>query len=298
MARRTLNPHSLLFFATIAMLLGAFLPGRLTGWTGWFRGPLMTVVAPVSGPMNALAMWLRPGDRRRGVEDASTEQLIQQLETSKAELMRVEQQNEQLRQIIEGLQGGVAYGAPLRLNRVEASRIGADLGAGTIDVKRGSMHGVTIGTVAVATMAPQHLVGLVTDVGPTVSTIHVITDRKVIPNLITTLILPSGSVTPDVLARAPRCQFKPIGEGLFAGEIGAEDAARVQRDDSAYLDDPSWPAAAQRLIVGRVLRAEETENPLFKRLVIRPDFDLGRVPSVILRTAAEDAPTPAGGATP
>jgi cell shape-determining protein MreC len=294
MPRRTLNPQSLLFVAAIAMAAGSFLPLRLTGWTGWLRGPLMTVIAPIASPMNALGTWLRPGESRRGEDDASTAELRQQAEYYKSELLRTEQQNEQLRRVIEGLQGGVAYGPPLRLMRVEAARIAADLGAGTIDVRRGSVHGVRLGTVGVATTAPQHLVGLVTDVGPTVSTIHVITDRKVSPGLIATLILPAGTVTAEALARAPRCQFRPTGDGSLAGEIGAEAAAGVQRGDAAYLDDPSWPPAAQRLIVGRVLRTENSENPLFKRLTIRPDLDLTRVPSVILRTAAEDAP--AGGA--
>ena len=122
MPRRTLNPHSLLVFAVMAMAVGALGPMRVTGWTGWFRGPLMTVIAPIAGPMNSLATWLRPGESRRGEDDATTSELRQQVEFFKSELMRTEQQNEQLRQVIEGLQGGVAYGPPLRLKRVEASR--------------------------------------------------------------------------------------------------------------------------------------------------------------------------------
>lgn len=295
MPRRTLNPHSLLFLSTLALVLVAFLPAKWSRWTGWFRGPFQTVIAPISGPMTSLATWLRPGENRRGIDDVDAAQLRQDVEFYKSEYLRLDQQVEQLRQLIEALQSGVAYGSPLRLKRLEASRVGADLGAGTIDVSRGSTHGVTLGTVAVATTAPQHLVGLVSAVGPTVSTIHVMTDKRLSPNLIDCLVLPTGQVTPEALARAPRCQFRPAGDGSLSGELSTEDAVRIQRGDAAFLDDPSWPPGAQRLIVGRVVRAEDTDNPLFKRLVILPDLDLNRVRSVVLRIPSDEAPAAPGG---
>jgi cell shape-determining protein MreC len=295
MPRRTLNPHSLLFLTTLALVLVAVLPPKWSRWTGWFRGPFLTVIAPISGPMTSLSSWLRPGENRRGIDDADAAQLRQDVEFYKSEYLRLDQQIEQMRQLIEALQSGVAYGSPLRLKRLEASRVGADLGAGTIDVSRGSTHGVTLGTVAVATTAPQHLVGVVSAVGPTVSTIHVMTDRRLSPNLIDTLVLPTGQVTPEALARAPRCQFRPTGDGALTGELSAEDAARIQRGDAAFLDDPSWPPGAQRLIVGRVTRTEDADNPLFKRLVILPDLDLNRIRSVVLRIPTNDETPPIGG---
>lgn len=284
MNRRTINPQSILALATLAAFLSAVLPTKWTGWIGAVRGPFKTVVAPVSGPLNALAVWLRPGEERRAVIDATADQLQQQLEFYKAETLRLEQQVEQMSALIAALQSGVAYGAPLRLRRVEATRVGADLGAGTIDVSRGSLEGVAVGAVAVPSTAPQHMVGIVTALGPTVSTVHLITDRRIAPNLFDALILPAGQVAPESVARAPRCLFKPEGNGTFSGEISAESAERIQRGDAAYLDDPSWPPGAQRLIIGRVVRTDSTDNPLFKRLVIAPDLDLMRVRSVILRT--------------
>lgn len=301
MPRRTLNPQSILVLATLGVLLTAVLPAKWSGWTNALRGPFKTVIAPVSGPINSFATWLRPGDSRRAVVDATSDQLNQQLELYKSENLRLEQQVEQMRQLVEALQSGVAYGQPLRLKRVEATRVGADLGAGTIDVSRGTIHGVALGTVAVPTTAPQHLIGVVTAVGPTVSTIHVITDKRIAPNLLDTLILPTGDAAPapGTLARAPRCQFHPVGDGSFSGEISAEDAARIQRGDAAFLDDPSWPPGAQRLIIGRVVRTDDTDNPLFKKLILLPDLDLLRVRHVVLRTPSDDpAPPPGGGSTP
>lgn len=276
------------------MGLGSALPMKWSGWTGWLRGPFTTIIAPISGPLAALSTKLRPGDSRRGTDDADTAELRRQVEFYRSEYLRTEQQVEQMRQLIESLQEGVSYGPPIRLKRIEATRVGADLGAGTIDVRRGTIDGVTLGTVAVATAAPQHLIGIVTDVGPTVSTIHIITDRRLTPNFLDALILPAGSVTPEALARAPRTQFRPVGDGTLAAEISAEAAARVQRGDSAFLEDPSWPPGAQRLILGRVVRADDTESPLFKRVIIRPDLDLARVRSVILRIAADGVGTGGG----
>ncbi|MDX2116120.1 MAG: rod shape-determining protein MreC [Planctomycetota bacterium] len=292
MARRRLTPVNLFGPAVGLMLLLAFLPMRWTSWVGWFRGPAMTIIAPISTPLAALSSWLRPGEGRRGVDDADASQLRAQLEFYKAEYLRAEQQVEQLRLVIEALQEGVAYGPAVRVRRLEASRVGADLGSGTITVARGSVHGVSVNSVAVAIQAPQHLVGPVTDVGPTVSTIHTITDRRLSPNLVETLLVPSGTLSPEALAIAPRCQFRPVGDGSLAGELGAEDAARIKPGDSAFLDDPSWPSSAQRLIVGRVVRSEDTERPLFKRVVIRPDFDPMRVRGVVLRIPSTD-PAPA-----
>lgn len=275
----------------------AVLPLRWSGWAGGLRGPFMTLIAPVSAPMTSLSVWLRPGEHRRGEESADVEQVRLEREFWRGEYLRAEQQVERLSQLVQALQSGVAYGSPMRIRTLEAQRVGADLGSGTIDASRGSIHGVTAGAAAVATTAPQHLVGLVTAVGPTVSTIHVITDRRLIPNLIETLILPAGEITSEILARAPRCQVRPVGDGTLVGKIGAEDAARIRPGDAAFLDDPSWPVGAQRLIVGRIVRAEDTDNPLFKQLIIRPDFDLARVRSVVLRIP-DDGPPPAAGGAP
>ncbi|MBL8746892.1 MAG: hypothetical protein JNK58_11115 [Phycisphaerae bacterium] len=294
MKRRTLNPQSLLVLATLGVFVTAVAPLKWSGWTNGLRGPFKTLIAPVSGPINTLATWLRPGESRRAAVDATTDQLTQQVEFFRSETLRLEQQVEQMKQLIEALQSGAAYGPPLRLKRVEATRVGADLGAGTIDVSRGTMDGVAVGSVAVPTSAPQHLIGVVSSVGPTVATVQVITNARVSPNLLTALILPAGSVAPDALARAPRCQFRPVGDGSLVGEISAEAAAVVQRGDAAFLDDASWPSGAQRLIIGRVARTEDSDNPLFKRLVVVPDLDLLRVRSVVLRTPTDEA-SPAGG---
>jgi len=289
MARRTLSPRATLLLAIGLFLLGSLLPLRLTRWVGWLRDPLMTIVAPISGPMSALSGWLRPGrSPEHADESPELADLRQQRDYYRGAYFRAEQENAQLRDTVRALQEGVAYGAPAAVRRLAASRIGADPGAGTIDVSRGRSHGVTLATVAVAVNAPQHLVGRVSNTESMVSTVQLITDQRISPRLIDALIIPDGEVTPERIASAPRCQFEPDGEGTLVAELGALHADQIEKGDLAFLDDPHWPASAQRLIVGRVVRVEETDRPLFRRVVIRPDFEPARVTSVILRIAAEE----------
>lgn len=299
MARRTLSPRATLLLAVGLFLLGSLLPLRLTRWVGWFRDPLMTVVAPVSGPISALSGWLRPG-RSGAAHDESPElaDLRQQRDYYRGAYFRAEQENAQLRDTVRALQEGVAYGAPASVRRLEASRVGADPGSGTIDVSRGRNHGVTLATVAVAVNAPQHLVGRVSNTESMVSTVQLVTDRRISPRFVETLLIPEGETTPERVAAAPRCQLEPVGDGTLTGDLGSIHADLVNRGDLAFLDDPHWPTSAQRLIVGRVVRIEETDRPLFRRIVVRPDFDPARVTSVILRIAVEEGEGGAEGGRP
>lgn len=284
MARRTVSPRSILTLAGALLLLTALLPMRFTAWVGWFREPLLTVVAPASGPLSALSSWLRPGRSLIPTdESAELADLRLQRDYYRSAFMRIERENDELRDIVRALQQGVPFGAAAGVRRLEASRVGADLAAGTIEVARGRNHGVTLNTVAVAAGAPQHLIGRVTSTTPLVSTVHLITDERISPRFVEALLLPETGITEAALAEAPRCQFQPRGDGTLQGDLGALQAEHVARGDLAYLDDAHWPAGAQRLVVGRVVRIEDTDRPLFKRIVIRPDFDPARVRSVILR---------------
>ncbi|HBS28538.1 MAG TPA: hypothetical protein DEB06_03585 [Phycisphaerales bacterium] len=298
MARRTLSPRATVTLALGLMLLFALLPQRFTRWAGWLRDPVMTVAAPVSGPMSALSGWLRPGRVRSGgggEDGPELADLRRQRDYYRGAYLRAEQENAQLRETVRALQDGESYGSLASVRRLEASRVGADPGAGTIEVSRGRAHGVTTATVAVAVSEPQHLVGRVSRVESMVSTVQLITDRRLSPRFVEALLIPDGEVTPERMEGAPRCQLEPVGDGTLAGDLGAVGAERVSRGDLAFLDDAHWPTSAQRLIVGRVIRVEETDRPLFRRVVVRPDFEPARVRSVVLRIATQESDADAAG---
>lgn len=257
----------------------------------------MTLIAPISGPLAALGRWLRPGaGAGAGASDPQVAELRSLADYYRTEYLRAEGEIERLGQTIRALQSDVPYAAASSIKRLEATRIGAGIGSGTIDVARGAVHGVTLNTVAVAINAPQHLVGVVTNVGPTVSAVHVLSDKRLAPNLLESMLIPEGPLGADALAVAPRCQLRPVGDGSLAGEIGIDAAAKVERGHLAILDDPYWPGSAQRLTIGRVVRVDDTDKPLFKKLVVRPEFDLSRVRGVVLRIPVDAAGGSAGGA--
>lgn len=289
MARRTLSPRAVIWIAGVILVASAFLPLRFTWWLSWLRGPFETAIAPISAPLSKVASWLRPGEgNRAGTDDPEVAELRRQVEFFRSEYLLAEQRLEQMSKVIEALQDGVPYAQGSRLRRLEGTRVGSDLAAGTIEINRGRSHGVTINTVAVAAAAPQHLVGIVTNVGPMTSSVHVLTDPRLVPTLIEALIVRTGVTTPEEIARSPRSQFRPVGDGTLAGTLGIDEAARVQPGDTAFLDDPGWPVSAQRLIMGRIIRVEDTDKPLFKRLIIRPDLDLSRARAVVLRISADE----------
>ncbi len=297
MARRRINPRGALFLMCVLLALLALLPSGLTGWVIWFRGPLLAVIAPISGPLTHVSRWLRPGDSLRILpDDPEVHELRLLGEMYKTEFLRSEQENARLRTIIESLQQGIGYAPSQQLRLLEGARVGSSSGAGTIEIARGQVHGVTLQTVATAITAPQHIVGIVTAVGPTVSTVRLITDKRLAPKRIDALLLKDEPVSMDAVALAPRCQFQPTGDGYLTGELNAQDAANVNPGDLAFIDDDHWPAGAQRLALARVVRIEETEKPLFRRLVLRPDFDMSRVRAVMLRIPTDgDFPLSPGG---
>ena len=300
MARRSPSPRTVLAAVVLALLVGSLAPADLVGWVGWFRGPFMAVIAPISGPLSALSVRLRPSPDRADPRDlASRGELLEENERLYVEALDLKSRVLELEGLVRDLQGGVGAPGELRWTPLEATRVGADPGSGTIEVKGGRRQGVAPGTVAVARRSSQ-LVGPVTAVGPMTSTVHLVTDTGLRPALMIGVVVPDGtSPSPEALAEAVRCQLRPEGDGTLLSEpLGADDAERVSVGDPVHLDDDSWPSTASMLTLGRVTAVLDTDNPLFKQIVVTPGVDPARLRSVILRVpGAETAPgTPWDGA--
>ena len=295
MARRRPSPQALITFAVAACLTLALLPSRYTGWTSVFRDPVLAIVAPVSGPTAALAGVLRRGENTTPAMEP--DDLMRQRDFYRDQYYRALSRVESLESQVTSLQSGVA---PLRgpsIRLLHATRIGADLAGGTIQVRQGRRAGVVPDlTVATARQSPQHLVGIVTEAGPAISTILLATDPRVRVgqhSLIRARILPDDAVTQESFFDAVECDLRAAGDGTFMSE--PVDASRdVSEGDLVYLSDDNWPASAQMLVLGRVQRVTPRENTLFVDVVVRPDFDLSRVRQVVLRTSADDGAAEGG----
>ena len=55
------------------------------------------------------------------------------------------------------------------------------------------------------------------------------------------------------------------------------------------LDDDSWPGWARGLVIGAVVEATPIDDaPLFQNLIVRPAYQLARLPYVVVLSAQED----------
>ncbi|HVZ93605.1 MAG TPA: rod shape-determining protein MreC [Phycisphaerales bacterium] len=293
------SPRVLLTGFMLALFLLTLLPSRWTGWVTSFSGPLNTLVTPVSWPWSELSRRLRHGPR--GVEDLPAElaEKHRQVEFWRGEALAAREREKRLESTIEALQRASAAGGRASFRVLEASRVGMSVESGTIQVRRGSRDGVEVGAVATPIASPQHLLGLVSQAGPMVSQVQLINDTRSSMGLIEVALVPDGVVTDSQVSEAPRCQLRIERDGSLSGELSSESAGLVSEGPGgalAFLSDPHWPEAAQMLIVGRIAQIKSGDDPLWKRVVVRPEIDLSRVSGVVLRIPVSGGGGSGGGA--
>lgn len=297
MPRRSQSNPLPLLVATLAIILLALLPLRVTGWLSVFRGPLMTIIAPIAAPLSAIATWLRDD-----TEDRPSVATLSTLEAANAErdrLARLYLQSiariDELEALLEDLQRVTARRSAA-VQQLEARRVGVNLPAGTVDYDRGSLHGVTNAAVALSRRGEQ-LVGQITRLTPTVATVHLITDNRPDAPLMVGVIVPAderGEQFPqsaDALNALNRCQLRPQGDGTLVDPqfgVGPNEQSPVAVGDFVRLLDESWPSSAQMAVLGRVIAIEPTEQPLFRILRVAPITDIQRLRSVILLVPIDD----------
>ncbi len=291
----------LLPIAVFLLMVLAVVPSRYLGPTQWVADLVKVSVAPVSHPMRAAAAWLRPAVSKddRPEELRFLEQQADQWET----LYRREQrENRELRARVEELSRGVAVNT-LPVRQVPAPVISAssDLSSGVLTVRAGRGSQVEINTVVV--VGGTQLLGRVERVGALTCQVRPITD----PGALAVRGRVAIDDAPSASARSLACLLRPAGDGLLVGDV--QDPAELAGHDAALiddwlevgqtvrLDDDSWPANAQMLVVGVVERIEPApESPLRRVITVRPRVTLSRVSEVVLRVVHEsDALSETGG---
>jgi hypothetical protein len=282
-----------LFTLTLmAVLVFSFLPLRWSAWVRALRNPVDVVVRPVSGPMSSLSTLLRPsrndgsGAGGPAGETEESAELERQRDQFKWLYLREVDRNAELEALVRDLQGGAAWSRPPGVRRVEAARVGSDAASGTVEFARGTNDGVGVGAVAVARRSEQ-LVGIATDARTNVTTFRLVTDTRLQPRLVVGVVVPEGPVSSAQLSTLPRCQLRPFGDGTLVDDnVGVTSAAEIVAGMIVRLADDSWPDAARMLVLGRVVRVEPADNPLYRRVVVRPEIDVTRVPSAIIQYPA------------
>lgn len=269
-------------------------PTRMTGWASAFRGPVQTLVGPVSGTLSSVASWLRPAVRDEEPRPSDLE-LLRQRDAALRELQKANNRVKALERRL-GFVDEVErlVGDAVRPRR--APVIGQELGAGTVSVRGGSLAGVPRGAVAIDPVTLQ-LVGRVEDVGPTTASVSIITAKvRGRERWISGRAFDPGAQLMDAEAQAtlPLLDLRPIGGGMFES---AEAPRHELLEPGALvkLDDGAWPAYAQFLVLGRVTAVEDADNPLMCVVRVRPLIDdLAALPALEL-LVPDDTGNGAGG---
>ncbi|MEM1166239.1 MAG: rod shape-determining protein MreC [Planctomycetota bacterium] len=288
MARRSSKPAVPMAGVAVALAVITIVPTRFSGWLGWFRDPVETVLAPISGPVAAIA------DRLRGEVSRAAVSAERDREALAGELERLQQQhaaalvrNAELEALVQDLQQGV----PFRPDALAASLVAVRVGGtppATIVVNRGARDGVRAGgTVAVA-RGSQQLVGIVSRASTRASTVRVLTDASFDEASVGAVVVGEEGVTSASIAGMVRLELLPTGDGRLAqDDVPEGDASRIEIGQLVRLDDERWPTAAQMFVLGRVTDVRElADEPLHRQVLVRPlGGDLSRTRSVILHVS-------------
>jgi len=274
---RTPHGHDrrILAAATVLLAVLSIMPVRWLGWMTGVGGVAIWGVGPISHPVAWFARWIAPGAAPR--DDERIADLERQKDEAESLYRREQLRVEELESIIKELQRGVALDPTLRIAPVAAPVIGmsSDPTAPRLIVRAGTNKGVTINTVAA--VQGVHLCGRVVDASPSTSYVQLTTDRK--------MRMFQGAVFLDEQGNSARCNLAPVGarklQGRLALPAGYTDSVVGKR---VYLSDPTWPGAAQGLIVGRITEAFPSPlEPLWLIATVEPEIDLSRISRVTLR---------------
>lgn len=281
--------------AVLSLLVLSLLPVRLTGWVGWFAGPLQAALAPVSHLAHELTTPRAPAAVEPAESAAYWKDLYLQ---ASGRALRAEAQARQLADQAAWLARVRDIIPDRRIVPVIASVTSG--GTSTlIRVRVGS--GVRPGDVV--TLQNQQLVGRVVAVAGPIADVAPITTRSFDdlfgPIDAAVILDPAAEQTATAL-------LTPATDGALAGDLGAENADLVRPGMLVRLDDPDgrWPAHARLIaILGVVARVEPAERqPLRQRVTVRPGIDpaqpldLTRQRRVVVWTIPDTTPDTPGDA--
>lgn len=293
-------PGSTLFYAmqtpliqrvlpAVILILGAIALGVPAGYQWWaasLGGTVTVLVAPLSGPVRRLATDLGPS--RAAPYDDATRVLEEENERLRGELLRVQQENDRLRQTVRDLQSGIALqdNAPVRQLEAAVLGTGSDTEGGMLTIRAGTQQGVNVNAVALA--PGLQVLGRVVAVSERICTVRILTSKS--GEAMTAMIM-----LRDELADGLKCTLTPVGDGTLRGPVSdrrdpATNAAiEPQPGQVVRLDDPTWPRISRMLKLGIVESVEPNPNQPLRRIVtVRPTVpDLDRVSDVILWTPIE-----------
>lgn len=263
--------------AVIVLMILALLPHRYSGYGSLVRSVTMLVLTPAAGPMNIFAGALRREEEQSVL--GTQQELSERVQELRGRVMALEQRERELERAVAELQGLRRRQGDSYIHR-RASVVGrsSDGTSATLQLNIGSRHGIREGLPAVQGAS---IVGRITQVGPTSSTLGLLTTPGTLAEVVAVPRGLDGEILPE--QRRGRLLLKA---GAAPNLLVAEEADRqlpVETGDFARLMDESWPRSVQGMLVGRVVAVEPNpDDPLLKRVGVRPLMSLRDVESVVV----------------
>lgn len=281
----------LFVLALFATLVTSFLPQRALSYLAGPRRLVQYILYPVSDPVRAVVSRLRPAVPKP--DDAQIAHLKAEIEKFKELYFKSLAAIDEKQRLIEALQQSAAIAdGPIRPLHAAVIAISSSGVGGTFQVRAGSRHGVERSTIA--STGGVQLVGRISDVGPRISTVTLLTDRN------------AGTIDGVILAddgtrQAEIRNLRPLRDKrLLSGQVHytSPPAPDPKVGDTVRVDDSAWPRAAQRLIIGQVV---EVQTIVGGRIVVtvKPTVELERLGEVVLLLSpASPDGVGGGGGTP
>jgi len=275
MPRGLFTPTRTLTVATLALVVLALAPYRLTRSLAGLKQPVEFVLAPVQHPTSIIAHFLRPPRIHGASDDETIRALTLELDRWRAAYAASDGRIGELERLLSDLQSGAALASNLDIVQIAAPVVGgpSDLTDGLLRVRAGSGRGVVERSTVAATRGV-HLVGRVVDVSRGMCSVLPVTNKRA--GLIDAVVLTTDGLGPWA------CQLEPVGDGTLTGDMVAQ-AQGLMPGQVAAVRDRTWPIGAQGLILGRVTSIETKPNGRL-RITVTPDQPASTVGEVILRT--------------
>lgn len=261
----------------IAMIIMCLLPSRWLEWTNWFGAQARVVVSPIAHPMTMAKNLVIPQSVGNPNATSRERALQSELDRYRALLYKEQQENKQLSALVQQLSSGAAVTPDVAVTQIPRPVTG--LSREFLVVRSGGHERVTRSTVAVVNAV--QLCGRVVETDARTALVLPITAKDSQPLLGNVLLDDSGTNT-------ARCMLVPIGKGLLEGDVTMPDSGdeeqQIQIGMEVRLLDDQWPRHAQMLLIGTIERvAASPDQPLRKRITVRPSVDLRSVPEVFFR---------------
>lgn len=274
--------------AVIVLMVLSLLPHRFTGYATIVRSVTVSTLSLLAQPLHAVASSLRRYEERPVLGEQ--EQLSQRIQSLEAEVMALRERERQLVRTVEELEG-----LRRRLGETYEYRVASVIGRSsdnTLQLNIGTRQGVRVGMAVVERAS---IVGRISQVGPTSSTLSLITAPDTLIEVVAVPATLRGPVLPE--DRRGRLLLQPARANLMVAlEVDAQ--LPVEAGDYARLLDERWPRAVQGMIVGQVIGVEDDpDDPLLKLVGVRPMTslpDLDEVTVIVPRREEESASAEAG----